>query len=420
VKLIVLSLCIFTIPSASYSKEVTNVDSLLNKAKEVFSKNKPLAFDLETRALKISLDNSYKLGLTKSNYYLGYYFVNVEGKIDYGKAVVHYLEAIRYGKMDIKNEETSKWLKLAYLNIGALFREYQAYDLATDYYMEGISISNSDSVLIRKFLHNLQNAQEDAGQFDQALTSTLQLLDISLKNSKEYFRSLNNFGLMAAKKGDLDLALLKFREMKEEAKMTHNYHYYVLGLHNIGWTFSLANQFEESRRFLETAIKEGVIHQSEIATYRSHKLLGKLLYENGLYSESLEYSLKTEQMIPRLSNEPRSFEVYHTISEIHKALDDPIASTKYALLYTKAQNEYLNEVEKIKSASQQYNMQLIVANYYQELEAQQKALKTKNIMGSIIVGLGTMLLMFVGYHFAYRYKLKRILSKEIERLKWID
>ena len=158
-KLIVLSLCIFTIPSASYSKEVTNVDSLLNKAKEVFSKNKPLAFDLETRALKISLDNSYKLGLTKSNYYLGYYFVNVEGKIDYGKAVVHYLEAIRYGKMDIKNEETSKWLKLAYLNIGALFREYQAYDLATDYYMEGISISNSDSVLIRKFLHNLQNAQ---------------------------------------------------------------------------------------------------------------------------------------------------------------------------------------------------------------------------------------------------------------------
>jgi len=125
-------------------------------------------------------------------------------------------------------------------------------------------------------------------------------------------------------------------------------------------------------------------------------------------------------LLPEIEKEPDFFEIYKTASIIYDSLNQPAGSAEMANKYIMLKDKYYENIESIKSASQQYNMKLIVSNYYQELEGQQKALKAKNILVSIIIGLGTMLLMFVGYHFAYRYKLKRILSKEVERLKWID
>ena len=416
----VIALTSCFIVSLVFSQRIDlEVDSLLDQAKITYQKNPATAYNLEIKALDLSTKRQYPFGLIKSNYYLGFYY-NFSDKLDYGKSVIHYLESIRYAENHPSDIRGIEWAERACLNLGIIFRKHQSFDLSIGYYKQGLSIAHkqNDTILSKQLIYSLQNSLEDAGKFDESIEAAYKLISISKKYSADYFRSLTKIGVISLKKEDYKFAIQTFEKVNTESLKAGHHRYFIQSLNNLGWSYRLKGEMSKALDYYEKSLTKNVDQID--SKYWTHQQQAEIFLQMEKYNLALSNVFDALSLLPEIEKEPDFFEIYKTASIIYDSLNQPTNSAQMANRFIDLKEEYYKNAEEIRIASQQYNMQLIVANYYQELEAQQKALKTKNIMGSIIVGLGTMLLMFVGYHFAYRYKLKRILSKEIERLKWID
>ena len=416
----VIALTFCFIVSLVFAQQIDlEVDSLLDQAKIAYPNNPTKAYDLEIKALNLSTKRQYPFGLIKSNYYLGFYY-NFSHKLDYGKSVIYYLESIRYAENYPADIRSIEWAERACLNLGIIFRKHESFDLSIDYYKKGLSIAKkqNDTILSKQLIYSLQNSFEDAGKFDDSIEAAYKLISISRKYSADYFRSLTKIGVISLKKEDFKSAIQIFEKVNTESLKAGNHRYFIQSLNNLGWSYRRKGEISKALEYYEKSLKEN-IDQID-SKYWTHQQQAEILLKMGEYHLALSNTFDALTLLPEIEKEPDFFEIYKTASIIYDSLNQPAGSAEMANKYIMLKDKYYENIESIKSASQQYNMKLIVSNYYQELEGQQKALKAKNILVSIIIGLGTMLLMFVGYHFAYRYKLKRILSKEVERLKWID
>lgn len=123
-------------------------------------------------------------------------------------------------------------------------------------------------------------------------------------------------------------------------------------------------------------------------------------------------------LVGGIGDHPDYFYIFENIEKAHRSLGNLEKADFYKSKFIHEEDLYTQETIEINVAAQQFNQ--LVFNYYEELEVQREAKQTKTMLFAIIIGLSTLLFLFVSYHFASRYFIRRALSEELDKLIWID
>ncbi len=396
------------------------VDSLLLKAKNLYSIDKKGAYQLELKALDLAKEIEYYKGLIKANYYLGFYFDSEE---DIPSATAYYLDAIRASSY-VSDSTSLGWSLLASMNLGGIFRKNQVLDLAEVFTKSGIAISENIKNNSKKvsLLFTLQKIYRDQGRFDKALKVLDEIIEISPSLSKHYFRSLNGKGLVYLENKNYDEAISQFSTLAEIAENEDNKEYLGFSFHNLADISMKLRHPIDAVIFYRKSIdvKRTIISRNSNSLFISLKDIGSAYMAIDDLSMAEIELLNAENLIPQILNNPEYFYIYEQLHKLYFRMGDMDKALKYSLQFQSELSSFLENQSEIKDASQQYNMRLIVTNYYEEIEAQRKAQQSERIFIAIIVGLSLMLFLFVSYHFVSKYQLKRVLTQNLSRLEWAE
>ena len=159
----------------NFRERTETVLSLLTTDK---AKAEELALDILVDAQKEESD----IGLVRSNYYLGYL---QKRKGDLGKAVIYYLEGIRYAN-DADYEGVEKDLVGLFKNTGTIFMKFKNYELAEKYYEQASELA-STSGLINEYVRLMYahaRLLKSQGNVEQAI--------VLLESTFDNFNSVSN------------------------------------------------------------------------------------------------------------------------------------------------------------------------------------------------------------------------------------
>ncbi len=405
---------------SAIANEKSKIDSLLERAVDLFSNDRELAYRLETRALDLSVEIDYLSGIVRSKFYIGYYF---EFNKNYAESIGNYLDVINTGSgSSMEDSLYIVWKIKAYRNLGNIFSDHEAFELAGDFYSKGIEFSKS--IQNRKeqmsLLYNLHKSQYEAEYYSQSKNTLLKLKKISIENSKEYYRSINGLALINTLTGNLVLAEKQYLELLQVAQESNNLLYQSFAFHNLGDIYSKLDKKEKSIFNFNKAIDIKTQMNASHSLFLSYKNLGDLYSKFNNPNRALANYNEAMSLVDGIKNHPDYFYFYEELSKIHETLGNSALAEKFRGTFMEELAYYTENQNQINSSSQQYNMQLIVSNYYEELEAQRKAQQSERIFIAIIVGLSLMLFLFVSYHFVSKYQLNRVLTQNLSRLEWAE
>ena len=112
----------------SISQRVDQITSLI-------SSNPDSAYHLATDLKEESEKKGHDYGIIQSNFILAY--INQKTRGDFGKAIIYYLEAIRFAKNSHYDDRIKNLISL-HKNCGVIYRKFKAFDLALKYYSKGL------------------------------------------------------------------------------------------------------------------------------------------------------------------------------------------------------------------------------------------------------------------------------------------
>lgn len=403
----------------AYSSEKA-VDSLLVKAKEVYPTDKNKAYQLEQSALTLATNINYFEGIVKANYYLGFYYNSIE---DYPSTITHYLEAIK-GSQNLTDSASLGWALFANMNLGSIFNEHKVYDLSNDFTLAGITLSerikNTNQTIRLKF--NLQKTYRKEGRFDEAILILNEIAELADHYSRPYFQAINGIGLVFTESEQYENAQVQFSELIPLSNENNNQTYLSYAYHNLAEALLKMDQFQEAENHYQKAIevKLKIDGKNKNSLFNSYKDLASLYSSIGALEKAMDQQLMAVKLVPSISGNQEYFYIYDEMARVYNGLGNSDMTMFYSRLFQSELAKFLEIQSEIRTASEQYNMRMIVANYYEELEAQRQADQTEALFMAVIIGLGSMLFLFMGYHFISRNRLKRMLTLELSRLQWVD
>ena len=132
--------------------------------------------------------------------------------------------------------------------------------------------------------------------------------------------------------------------------------------------------------------------------------------EQKKYEEAEKYFSLAEEIIPLLNQEPEYFKLYRFQSDLYFAWGDCARSRHYDELHDEGAEAYARLQGEIRTANEQYNMELIAQRYFDKLEEQERVASIM-LYAKIIVGV---LLAVIGYFIFFvlrdRYRKKKMLD----------
>lgn len=394
------------------SNRVNEISSLIYSHPDSASS---LAMELMDDATR--QDDPY--GVVQSNFILAY--LNQMVFNDYGKAVIYYLEAIRYAKKS-NYPGAQKDLISFYKNCGVIFRKFKAYDLSKNYYEKGLELANQLSIekQIVSIKYNLSGILLDEMDYDGA-AAILEILITEKISGNKYFDILNRLSHIYIKRERYDKAANSLNEIlsrsDESPKKIIAYAY-----QNLGTIESIDGDFHQADSLYQLAFQSIQLIESPPvhSVFEIHLDAARnfVLWEKN--DIALQTFAKAEELIGKITQLPEYFEIYKSLADLHFALRNYHEAKKYEDLYSKSLNQYLNLQEEIQESDRRYNMDLITKRYFDEVAKQERIASilfySKLISGSLLA----LLLFSVGYNWYQKVRLRRSIVKELVNLKVID
>lgn len=340
---------------------------------------------------------------------------------DYGKAIIYYLESIRYAEQS-SYEGVNNALISLHKNCGVIFRKFKAFNLAKEYYRKGLLLAHeqSDEKQIVSINYNLSGILLDESDYDSAVAILEGLLTRDIEGSK-YFDILNRLSYAYIQNQDFSSArdkLDKIISSKNESPVKLLAYAYQ----NLGTIESLGGNFQLADDYYNRAIEN-----IELVSNRMPSSVFKIYFDQAKnfadWSKpilALETFSKAENLINEISQHPEYFEIYKAIANVHFNLENFQESKMYEDLYSESINAYLLLQEEVQQTDKQYNMDLITKRYFDEVAKQERIASilfySKLITGSLL----TLLLISVGYNWYQKVSLRRSIVRELVDLKILD
>jgi tetratricopeptide (TPR) repeat protein len=398
-----------------------NVNEDLNSISELLSSNISAAKELALELREKNANSSNDLWHAKSNYYLGYIYKE-EG--DFGKAIIHYLEAIRYAKAG-DYDDREKDLASIHNRCAIIFRQFKAYNLSEEYYNNGISYSleAKDTSLFVNIHYNLSGVYRDQDKFNSAIDVLKKVLPFSDIQSKKYFDILNRLSNTYLKLGSYDSVKFYSNKILDEENKNNKKH---IGYshHLLAKTYIIEKDFlkAEEHLFETLEVIENYPEKFSVNKARFEALvdLGINSLESGDLDLTFKYYHEAETLLPKLDLRREYFELYKSLANIYYNISFYEKSKYYEDLYTQNLNEYLQIQEEIREADQRYNMDLITKRYFAEVDKQERIADilfySKLTSGSLLV----LLLIVIAYFRYQKVSLRKSIERELIALKLVE
>lgn len=363
-----------------------------------------------------SIEEGDDYGIVQTNFILAYVHGNI--KAEYGKAIIYYLEAIRYAEK-ARYPEVGKTLTSLYKNCGVIFRKFKSYDLAEEYYNKALSYASmlpNDSET-HSINFNKAGLLMDQKRYDEAIEILSDLISKSDNTSKNFWKYNNRLGIAYFEAGYYELSIEAHLNSLVFDKLSNELDAYTT--HNIGRSYAALGRSEEAIAHFNDAIEKKKLLEDKSPLFSSYKELGELIYKEGQVKQSLAYFNMAEKYLDK-TQDISQFELFKVKANALFDLKDFNQSKKYEDLYSSALNEYLITQEQIQETDRRYNMDLITKRYFDEVEKQERIASilfySKLTSGSLLA----VLLLVIGYNRYERVRLRRTITRELAAYRMVD
>jgi len=399
--------------SAVLSLSAIDIDQKLNYAYALVLSNLDSAAIVAQEILDASKEANYIRGEVQANYILGYV---TKAQKDFGASVIYYLEAIR--KAEMANYETVNKDRISLRrNIANTFRQFRANGLATQYNLEAVEIAEENNVLKQIIILKLNQGivYRDNTQFSLATKMFKEMLAIS--TGDYVFEALNEIGITYLDSKDYNNAKVYFDRLENNTPTDHDLR--AMALHNLGVIKFEQGDIAESINLLEKAISIFRTNgeNNYLGLFNSCQSIGTYLLNLGEFEKAEGFLLEAEELIQYTNSDPDSFEVYKTISELYYTIGNTERGKLYQEKYFNVSQNYISLQEEIQQKDKEYNFDLIVKRYFDEVERQDQM---ASVMFYSKVSTGSLLLILIlviAYYQTKNIRTRRSIERELKALK---
>lgn len=393
-----------------------SIEERVNNISSIIFENPDSAAYLAQELMDDALNSGEEYGIVQSNFILAY--IHDKIKLDYGKAIIYYLEAIRYAEKS-SYSRADKDLAALFKNCGVIFRKFKSYSLAEEYYEKASKYASTleDNKEFLSIRFNTSGLMMDQKRYNDAVVILNNLIANADLNSKNYWKYNNRLGLAHYESGQYELAIEAHSKSLYYANISEELKAYTL--HNVGRCLSKLSDYDQAISYFNQAleIKKGLEDKSLL--FSTYSELGELKLKSGGYKESLDYFNLAEVYVDQVDN-VKNFELFKLKANALFKINEYHQAKKYEDLYSDRMNKYLDLQEKIQESDRRYNMDLITKRYFDEVAKQERIASilfySKLISGSLLA----LLLFSIGYNWYQKVRLRRSIVKELVNLKVID
>ncbi|MEO1253676.1 MAG: hypothetical protein AAFY41_02145, partial [Bacteroidota bacterium] len=136
--------------------------------------------------------------------------------------------------------------------------------------------------------------------------------------------------------------------------------------------------------------------------------------------EALNYLKKAESIISYAQQDPSSFKIYKTFSNVYYSQGLEDLGKKYSEIFFDKTEAFLETQKDIQRKDKEYNFDLITQRYFDQVKKQEKIasilLWSKTISGSLLA----LLLLTIAYNRYQKVQLRKNLVQELVDLKVIE
>lgn len=392
-----------------------DIETQVDIALELLSSDPDSCINYTKKLLNQSKLNNNLFGIVKSNYVLGY----LEHKRgDYGKAIIFYLEGIRYAK-EGEYSEVSKDIANLCQAAGNVFKKFANYDLARKYYDEAMTVASLKNDFQQYTYLVLLSAKvlKEEGKYQKA-TDLLETTFHSFQNiqKKTVADIYNQLGLIYTKQKNKERALLNFDKLINfvESEPTLIDKYSGRAYHNTGNLHYQLESFDDAVSYYRKAImRKESVKTSKSSLFVTYKDLSESYLKLKKFDSADYYVNMAENYYEHAKKIPKYYELLKFKGNIMKERGDLEGYIKYQDLYASTLENHHEEQRQIEAADKKYNLDLITQRYFALVAEQERNNQIQYysaVGGSFLVTLIVLIIAFFQYR---KYALRRDLEASL-------
>ncbi len=352
------------------SKEDTNKVNLLNSISvEYYSINPETGIKYCEQAYQLAVKLNWKSGIANSTNTLGIYHWSMS---NYPKALNYFFKSLKI--CESKNDKYN--VAGILVNIGLIYSSQADYVKALEFYFRALKTFEElgDKSRIASNFVNIGNIYWNIYDYSKALEYFFKALklDKDLGDKSGLAVNYSNIGMIYCDQANYNKALeynlksLKtFEELGDKRRIAE-----ILGnigsvyLHQENYTKAIEYFFDALKREKEFGSKKGYARNLGNIGVLYMKLSRDTIFNNlneksgliGLtkeinFQKGMKYSLEAVKMSEEIGDLKFLIELYRTLYEGYKRLDNPVSALKYHELFKKTQDSVFNLENSKKFAS---------------------------------------------------------------------
>ena len=352
----------------------------------------------------------------KSNYFLGYTYLKEE---KYGKAVVHYLEAIRHAEKGVDDFSTD--LVSLYNRVAIIYKQFSAFDLAHEYYSKGIALAEliSDNRQLVLLKYNKAGLLAEQGQFDEAVSLLEANISQAIEQSYYVSKYYNRLALTYYRAEDFDIALNYF-DLYAGTIKGENFEKHGYAFHNKGLVYFAMGDLPTARDFFERAIESKKKHDDESILFSSYFSLGELNEKQNNIEEAISYYSMAIDLLETTEKSIDDIQVLKNQANLLFSINEYVEAKKLEDLYSLKLRNFVDVQREVEQTDKMYNMDLITKRYFDEVDKQERIASimffSKLTSGTLL----SLLLVIIGYTQYDRIRIRRSIERELASLHVLD
>lgn len=379
------------------------------------------AIGLSHQLFKDASDQDHEYGMVQSNFILGYIYDKY--RVDYSKAIIYYLEAIRYAEQATYPNAINNLISV-HKNCGVIFKKFNSFELAKSYYKKAIEYAHQidNQKQVRSLKYNLSGIYRDQNQFDNAISTLHEILEQSEGSSSMRYKTLNRLSFTYFENNDF-INAERFSQELIDSKCSDS-ELLAYSYHIIGKVFVRQQDYHQANKHLFEALS--IVHADSNA-FADAKAelevledLGTNELQAGNTDKALTYFTEAKKLTALVTQNPEYFNVFKAIANIHFELGNFNEAKLHEDLYAKNLNEYLDLQRQLQETDRSYNMDLITKRYFDEIAKQEQIASilfySKLISGSLLF----LLLLTMGYNWYQKTQLRKSIVRELIDLKIME
>ncbi|MEM6830156.1 MAG: tetratricopeptide repeat protein [Bacteroidota bacterium] len=333
-----------------------------------------------------------------------------------GKAFLANLEGLNALKNMHDKRAVETQVRL-YLNTGEILKKHFKYEVAIQYYTEGLALARKHNLTewVIDLNYNIGSAYKSNGDFEQATRFIFKAYQLAQSEADEHtvVNALNLVGLISSDNHQYDTAVLFFNKMLDyKYKSLNVAKYKGRAYHNIATTYLQSGDTSEARNAYYQALELKVVRNKPSEMFITEYDLAELYYSQGNYMEAHKMTLRCIGNYENMRLHPDHYEVFDLARKTSVALEEHQQADHYANRYFEENKKFIKEQERLIEIRDQFKMEVLTASFFGELDRNKRI----SNLTDVIIWILVVSISAIAYMKIRQVWMKRVISRELDKL----